>query len=91
MKKHSYWIICFILIIITAGTTTLTIVNVIPGILLLEVFFCMLILFIANLSSGITYAVICKNKMKYLAGFTLVNVFCIVFLIYCLIIGALII
>ena len=90
MKKHIYWLISILLIIITACAFILTVLKIIPAILLLEIFFCMLILFIANMSSGITHGVIHKNKAGYLVGFALLNVSCIALLIYYVIIGALI-
>ena len=53
-----------------------------PALLLLEIFFLMLILFIANMSSGITYGVIHKNKVGCLVGFVILNTACIALLIY---------
>ena len=53
-----------------------------PALLLLEIFFWMLILFIANMSSGITYGVIHKNKVGCLVGFAILNTACIALLIY---------
>lgn len=90
MKKHIYWLISIILIIITVCSFLLTILKVLPSIVLLEIFLCVLILFIANLSSGITYGVLRKNKVRSLVGFVLLNVSCIALLIYYVIIGALI-
>ncbi len=52
------------------------------AILLLEIFFWMLILFTANMSSGITYGVIHKNKVGCLVGFAILNTACIALLIY---------
>lgn len=82
MKNYIYWLISVLLIIITVSTFLLTVVNVIPPILLLEIFFCMLLLFIANTSSGITCGIIQKGKRGYLVGFALLNAACIALLIY---------
>lgn len=82
MKMHIYWIISILQIIITVCAFILTGLKIIPGILLLEIFFCMLILFITNMSSGITYGVIHKKKICYLVGFALLNVFCSALLIF---------
>lgn len=82
MKKHIYWLISIILIIVTVSAFILTVLKIMPAILLLELFFCMLILFIANMSSGITHGVIHKRKLGYLIGFTILNTLCIASLIY---------
>lgn len=70
------------LIIITVSVFFLTVLKIMPPILLLEIFFCMLILFIANMSSGITYGIIHKNKIGDLVGFIILNTSCIALLIY---------
>ncbi|MGL4737419.1 MAG: hypothetical protein ACRCW2_08210 [Cellulosilyticaceae bacterium] len=82
MKKHIYWLISIMLIMITVSAFFLTVLKIMPAILLLELFFFMLILFIANMSSGITYGVIHKNKIGYLVGFAILNTLCIASLIY---------
>lgn len=82
MKKHIYWLISIILIIVTVSAFILTVLKIMPAILLLELFFCILILFVANMSSGITYAVVHKNKIRYLIGFTILNTLCIASLAY---------
>lgn len=82
MKNHIYWLISIILIIITGSAFFLTVLKIMPDILLLELFFCMIIFFIANMSSDITYGVIHKNKIGYLVGFAILNTLCIVSLIY---------
>lgn len=82
MKRHIYWLISIVLIIITVVAFCLTVLKIIPSVLLLEIFFCMLIFFIANTSSGITYGMIHKNKFGYLLGFAILNISCIALLIY---------
>ena len=82
MKISIYWLISFILIILSVLSFILTGLKVTPGVLLLEIFFCMILLFTANMSSGITYGLIHKIKIISLIGFTILNVCCIFILIY---------
>ena len=89
-KKYIYWIISLCLIGITIGSILLAVMNKMPPFLVLEIAFLNLILFIANVASGITFGILQKNKLLYIGIFATFNIVCIVSLIYFIVLSALI-